>query len=298
MRVTVLDAASIAWAAQLACVYEATAEKPGNVSPAAAFADTSYADFLASAVAVGPAFAAAGSVSVGQTVLRAVTDTRRLVATNTNLGIVLLLAPLASAAHRAHDAPGLRRALAEVLQALTRADARDAYAAIRAAEPAGMGRVDGHDVAEDEPELTLLEAMDLARERDSVALEYCTDYELTFALGYPVLRERWAAGARLSEAIIAAFLRILAEVPDTLVARKHGRAVADDVSRGAARVLARGGCETADGREALRRFDAELRDPGHSRNPGTTADLVCAALFVFLAADGMVLRAPELSARW
>lgn len=293
-----LDGAAIAWAAQLACVYEATAEKPGNVSPTAAFADASYTDFLASAVALGPSFAAAGGESVGQTVLHAVADTRRLVATNTNLGIVLLLAPLARAAYRAHGAPDLRPALSDVLRSLTRADTRDAYAAIRMAEPAGMGRVDRHDVAEDEPELTLLEAMELARERDSVALEYCTDYEITFALGYPTLRERWAAGARLSEAITAAFLRVLAEVPDTLIARKHGRAVAEDVSRGAEAVLARGGCDTADGREALRRFDAELRDPGHARNPGTTADLVCAALFVFLVADGMVLRAPELSARW
>ena len=292
------DAAALGWAAQLACLYEATAEKPGNVSPAASFADASYADFVASAVAVGPAFAEAGGAPVGRTVLRAVSDTRRLVTTNTNLGIVLLLAPLAKAAARADDPPRLRRALSGVLDELTRADARDAYTAIRLAGPAGMGHVREHDVAEAEPDLTLRQAMELARDRDSVAREYCTAFEVTFSLGHPVLRESWAAGARLSDAVVSAFLRILAEVPDTLIERKHGRRAAEEVSRGATAVLAAGGTGGEAGRARLRVFDAKLRDPSHPRNPGTTADLVCAALFVFLVADGMVRRVPELSARW
>lgn len=295
---TLLDAASIAWAAQLACLYEATAEKPGNVSPAAAFTDTSYADFVASSVAIGPAFAQAGRASVGETVLRAVSDTRRLVATNTNLGIVLLLAPLARAAADAQDSAALRVALAGVLATLSRADTRDVYAAIRIAGPAGMGEVEDHDVSEAEPDIPLRDAMALARERDTLAQEYCTDFAVTFGLGYPALRGHWAAGNRLSAAVTTAFLTILAEVPDTLVARKHGREAAETVSRGAAAVLERGGTDTAPGRDALRRFDAELRDPCHGRNPGTTADLVCASLFVFLAADGMIRRVPELSARW
>lgn len=293
-----LGAEQITWAAQLACLFEAGAEKPGNVTPRTRFADTGYQDFAASAVAVGPAFAAAGAATVGETLLRAVTDTRRLVTTNTNLGIVLLLAPLARAAGLADDGEPLRAAASRVLGGLTAADARDAYEAIRIARPAGMGTVPAHDVEERRPSVTLLDAMEEARDRDSVAAEYCTDYRITFELGAPALHDEWKRGARFSDVVVTAFLRILADVPDTLIRRKHGTAAAAGVSKGAAGVLAAGGCGSAPGRRALARFDAELRDPAHGRNPGTTADLVCAALFAFLTDGEMLSRVPELTARW
>ena len=293
-----LGAQEVAWAAQLACLYEAGAEKPGNVHPHASFGDTSYADFVASAVAIGPAFAAAADATVGRTVLEAVTATRLLVRTNTNLGIVLLLAPLARAVAAAGGGEALRSAAGRVLDDLTVADAGAAYEAIRRAAPAGMGEVAAHGVDEPQPDLTLRAAMELARERDAVAREYCSAYAVTFELGYPVLAESWAAGRRLSDAIVTTFLRILAEVPDTLIARKHGPALAADLSRRAARALAAGGCDTEAGRLEVARLDAELRDPGHGRNPGTTADLVCAALFVFLTEGGMIAQVPALSARW
>lgn len=293
-----LTGEELAWAAQLACLYEVGTEKPGNVSRAGCFEDTCFEDFVASAVAIGPAFAGAGDATVGETILRAITDTRRLVATNTNLGIVLLLAPLAKAAAEVGDGEGLRPAVARVLRGLTATDARDAYEAIRRAAPAGMGRVATHDVGEAAPGVTLRAAMELAHERDSVAVEYVNDYAVTFDLGYATLRRCWEEGRRLSEAILMAFLTILAEVPDTLIGRKHGARLAEEVSRRAAEVLAAGGCATERGREEVRRLDRELRDSAHGRNPGTTADLVCASVFVFLTEGGMLAWVPALAARW
>ncbi len=190
-----LSGVEVAQAGRLACLAEAAVEKPGNVSPAAAFADTTYEDFVASAGAIGPALAGAGSAGVGETVLRAVRDTRLRVATNTNLGIVLLLAPLAKAAAGDGAAQGLRRAVARVLRQLTVDDARLAYEAIRLASPGGIGRVDRHDVAQAAVDVTLREAMLQAAERDSVAREYATDFEVTFTLGVPALRAAWEGGA-------------------------------------------------------------------------------------------------------
>src|SRR5215211_8540696 len=92
------SAEAIAGAAQFACVLEACAEKPGNITPRHDFADTSYEDMLRSAIALGPELARAGERGVGETVLAAVRETRRVAASNTNLGIALLLAPLARAA--------------------------------------------------------------------------------------------------------------------------------------------------------------------------------------------------------
>jgi triphosphoribosyl-dephospho-CoA synthase len=275
-------ARAVAQAAQAACLLEVSAPKPGNVCRYADFTDARYEDFLLSAVAIGPAFAAAGRSSVGRTIWRAIRDTRRWVRTNTNLGIVLLLAPLARAALQ----PGpLRENVGRVLAGLTVEDARLAYAAIRLARPGGLGRAERGDVAE-EPRITLLEAMELARERDAIAREYVTGYAITFELGYPALREAWSATRNLSWAIVEAYLRILAQVPDTLIARKRGVESAQEVSRWADQALQAGGIRTPAGREAVSELDRRLRDPGHTLNPGTTADLVTAALFLFLLQDG------------
>lgn len=274
-------AREVAQVAQAACLLEVSAPKPGNVNRYTDFADTHYEDFLLSAVAIGPAFAAAGRASVGQIIWRAIRDTHRWVRTNTNLGIVLLLAPLAKAALQ----PGpLRENLAQVLANLTVEDARLAYAAIRLARPGALGRVDEGDVAE-EPRITLLEAMHLARERDAIAREYVTNFAITFEIGYPALRNAWSPTTIPSAAIVEAYLQILAQVPDTLIARKRGAEIALKVSQWAAQALQAGGVRTPEGRRAVSELDRKLRDEGHTLNPGTTADLTTATLFLFLLQD-------------
>jgi len=293
-----LTGVEIAWAAQLACLFEVSVEKPGNVSPRGGFIDARFEDFAASAVAIGPALRDAGLATVGETIASAAADTRRLVATNTNLGMILLLAPLARAAARLEAGGDLRATLGRVLADLTVQDARLAYAAIRAASPAGMGEVDRHDVGEDDVTVTLREAMDAAGERDSIAREYVTDFEITFTLGAGTLRRCWQDGAAFSDAVVTAFLTILSEVPDTLIARKNGAAAAEDVSRRAARVLAVGGSLSEQGRARLAELARELGDAAHALNPGTTADLVAASLFVFLTEGGRLADVPALTARW
>lgn len=274
-------AREVAQAAQIACLLEVSAPKPGNVNRYADFADARYEDFLLSAVAIGPALAAAGRASVGQTIWRAIRDTHRRVRTNTNLGIVLLLAPLAKAALQAGP---LRENLAQVLANLTVEDARLAYAAIRLARPGALGRVDEGDVSE-EPRITLLEAMQLARERDAIAREYVSNFAITFEIGYPALRNAWSSTTSPSAAIVEAYLQILAQVPDTLIARKRGIETALQVSHWAAQVLQAGGTRTPEGWQAISELDRTLRDESHTLNPGTTADLTTAALFLFLLQD-------------
>src|SRR5262245_40099732 len=139
-----LTGAEIAVRCQAACLIEACAPKPGNVSPGRDFADTRLEDFLLSAAAIAGAFAAAPSVGVGEIVRRAVRDTRQLVPVSTNLGIVLLLAPLARAA--AVDGGSLRDRLAAVLARLGVEDARAVHEAIRLVAPGGLGRAAEQDV--------------------------------------------------------------------------------------------------------------------------------------------------------
>jgi triphosphoribosyl-dephospho-CoA synthase len=271
-------------AAQLACLLEVSAPKPGNVSPAANFHDARYEDYLASAIAIGPAIAAAGARPLGATIRAAVEATSRWVPSNTNLGIVLLLVPLARAAlEPGRDA--LRTRLSVVLAATTVRDAHDAYAAIRLASPGGLGRAVEQDVA-CEPTVTLREAMGLAAERDAIAREYVTDFATTFEVGHPALRRARAAGLGWSDATLETYLTLLAAAPDTHVARKLGAAAAASVQGRARAVLEGGGVRTPAGRDAIAALDSELRDPGNTRNPGATADLTAAALFVALLEDG------------
>src|SRR4051812_7820885 len=133
---------AVSAAAQLACVLEASAEKPGNITPSHDFDDTSYEDMLRSAIALGPEIGRAGDRGIGETVLAAVRATRAVAGANTNLGIALLLAPLARAALEEVE-------LGAVLAALSVADARAAYEAIRLAGAGGLEEPVEHDVRDE-----------------------------------------------------------------------------------------------------------------------------------------------------
>jgi triphosphoribosyl-dephospho-CoA synthase len=264
-------------------VLEVSAEKPGNITPSHDFEDTSYEDMLRSAIAVGPELARAGERGVGETVLAAVQASRRAAGANTNLGIALLLAPLAKAALAGGP---LRERLGETLRALDLQDARAAYEAIRLAGAGGLDEPVEHDVRA-EPSVGLREAMASAAGRDAIASEYVTDFALTFETGLPALGTALGEGLAVREAIVELYLRLLAVAPDTLIARKRGAEAAERVLVAAREVLAAGGVRTADGREAVRSFDASLREVGNALNPGATADLVTATVFVAVV-EGML----------
>jgi len=277
--------ADVAAAAQLACLLEARAPKPGNVSPGSDFADVGYDDFVASAAAIGTPLAAAAVTPVGALIRAAIEATSRWAPSNTNLGIVLLLAPLVKAVLLEDGPRSLRAAVADVLDTTTVDDAREVYAAIRLANPGGLGRASREDVAR-EPSLPLREVMRLAADRDGIAREYATGFVTTFETGMPALQQARADGLGWDDAIVETFLTLLAASPDTHIARRAGRDRAASVSRLAVSVLADGGVRTHVGRLAVARFDRSLRDERNSANPGTTADLTAAAIFVTLLVDG------------
>lgn len=262
---------------QTACLLEVSARKPGNVHRYADFGDLDYLDFLLAAAAIAGPLDRAATTGIGQAVLGAVEATRNLVATNANLGMILLLAPMAAVPDDEPLADGLSR----VLAATTIDDARRVYQAIRLANPGGLGRSDEQDVA-DEPTITLLNAMKLAADRDAVARQYADGYRDVLTEGLPALRRRLEDGRPLETAIIGAYLELLAAYPDTLIARKLGREAAVKASSRAHRVLAAG---WPDGERSIAEFrdlDDWLRADGHRRNPGATADLTAAVLFAAL----------------
>jgi triphosphoribosyl-dephospho-CoA synthase len=253
-----------------ACRLELRALKPGNVHVHAGGHAMSLADFAASARVSAPPLTVPGA-TVGARILAAIEATRAAVGQNTNLGIVLLAAPLLAAAEIAPRG-ALRPTLATVLGALTVADAVAAYSAIRLAAPAGLGRVAEQDAA-GAPGVDLRRAMALAAERDRVARQYATGYADVFAVGLTRLEVERRRGTAPEWAASHVYMDFLAAFPDSHLARKHGAAVAEAV-RAEAEALA--GVPAHERPTALLAFDERLKRRG--LNPGTSADLTVASL--------------------
>jgi triphosphoribosyl-dephospho-CoA synthase len=266
---------AIAAAFIAACRDELEAPKPGNVHVFADGHRMTAADFVRSAEAAARPLAEPGT-RVGQRVLGAVEVTRAVTGQNTNLGIILLCAPLAAAAEkRPHD---LRIALSAVLDNLDVADANLAFRAIVLASPAGLGRFKDHDVHE-QPAVTLRAAMAAAEARDRIAYQFSHQFTDILDRG---LGECAAAMRRWTDpkwATLAVYLDFLAAFPDTHIVRKHGAEVAEEVRRAAIPVLERlRKCGAPDLLlPDLLAWDAMLKRRGI--NPGTSADLTVATLF-------------------
>lgn len=274
--------------AQIACLWEATARKLGNVHPHADFTDTSYMDFLLSAAALGEVLNASPARPIGETILQAVIRTRALVGRNTNLGMILLLVPLAQAAGTEGT---LRTRLEAQLTALQIADTIAVYRAIRLAAPGGLGEAPEQDV-HDEPAVTLREAMQLAADRDQIARQYANGFADVFDCGVPILLQAFERFGTLEAAIVECQLGWLAEFPDSLIARKNGSVIAEQVRNRVRAIQALGGIATRSGRAAAVELDRYLRSDGNRLNPGSTADLIAACLFVALREHKVMPSAP------
>ena len=263
--------------ATLACLLEVAAPKQGNVHRGADFEDLKFSDFLASATVIGPILDRAVVQGVGWTVREAVRSTVAMVGTNTNLGIILLLSPLA-AVPREFD---LSEGIGGVLAGLQAVDAQRVFEAIRLAKPGGLGTTEQMDV-NGPPPSSLLQAMELAADRDLVARQYATGFRDVFDSIVPSLLDGCRSGLPLSLAIVHAQLQWLSQNPDSLIARKCGAETARQASEFARHVLASGEPFSEPFERGLADFDFWLRSDGNRRNPGTTADLLTAGIFVVL----------------
>ncbi len=277
MNASLNGSAFLAASYKSACLAELEALKPGNVHIFADGHGMVVADFMHSAEASAAVIAAPG-LSVGQRIFSAIEASWKVAACNTNLGIVLLCAPVIHAALTA-EKPGLRESLQDVLHGLTVADAELAFRAIVQASPAGLGESARHDV-HSAPAVTLLEAMREAQQRDLIAMQYANGFTDIFDFGvnrYQEYAQRWQ---HPSWAITALHLGFLARFPDSHIVRKHGQAIALGVQQEAAlHEQALLNLENPKNYQRdLLRFDADLKRRG--LNPGTSADLTVVSLLV------------------
>jgi len=291
---------------QLAVLLEVSAyPKPGNVHRTADFEGTRYEHFLASAVALTPHFRRAAKqgvlvkkekiglneVGVGTIIKEAVVDVASWQhGGNTVLGSIILLAPIAVAAGMTfkegefsmHE---LRKNLKSVVQSTTPKDAVNLYKAIETAHPGGLGKTPKLDVTQAaskkrliQDNVSLYQVFQISAPWDSISSEWVNNYHITFDLGYPLFTQQLTETRDINMATVHTFLKILSEVPDTLISRKAGTAKAKAISIQARKVLEEGGLANSKGKENLFKFDAQLHSSKHRLNPGTTADITSAVL--------------------
>jgi len=296
---------------QLALLLEVSAHpKPGNVHRTADFQETRYEHFLASAAAVSPHFRHAAKqgikvfnkeitlsqIAVGKNIKNAVTDVANWQRDkNTLLGSIILLSPMATAAgltlaeDETFSANKFRANLNSVVKSTTPEDAVNVYDTITLAQPGGLGKAPRLDVTNSGSKqkilkegVSLFEVFKISAPWDSISSEWVKGFSITFDIGYPYLKQQLEQTRDINTATVHTFLKVLSQVPDTLIARKAGKAKAHWVSTEAKKALYNGGLTTQKGRNSLSELDQKLHDFEHRLNPGTTADIMSAILAVVI----------------
>lgn len=294
---------------QLAILLEVSAyPKPGNVHRTSNFKKTRYEHFLASAVSVGPHFQCGAqrgfearknrtelaNISTGRIIKDAVTDIMTWQrGGNTLLGSIILLSPMAAAAgltlteNTRFSINRFRSDLKSVVESTTAEDAVNVYDAINAAHPGGLGRAPQLDVTDAqskkkilEMDTSLYEVFKISSSWDSISAEWVNNYHITFDVGYPFFKLQLKQTNDVNTAIVHTYLKILSDVPDTLIIRKAGLRKARWASRQAKQALEAGGLTTRNGRDSVLELDRRLHDSDHKLNPGTTADITSASIAI------------------
>ena len=270
------------------CDLDIQSLKPGNISIYAAAKDLSVDDFLNSAKASARPITEPHS-SLGIRIFNAISATQLAVHTNTNLGIVLLLAPLIQAKFEIAEAEKLEEALARILSRTSVQDATEVYQAIRIANPGGMGEKEDQDISQ-EPNVTLLNTMKISSEWDQIAAQYSNNFDEIFNFGverYRFLMEKWN---NEKWATTGVFMSYLAHFPDSLIERKFGLLKAREISDMISDLEMELCRSDSPGRYEAQLLEIDRQLKRDLINPGTSADLTAASIF----AAGLTNRVGQL----
>lgn len=275
-----MDRESLETAVMLSFVGEIEAFKPGNVSVYAEGHDMTVKDFLDSAEVSTPLLCNS-EASLGQRVLESAQATQKAVGCNTNLGMLLLFAPIIMAAKSGFNNKNeLHYKIGTILDELTDEDAAQVYVAIRLANPGGLGKVETEDV-NDVPQCSLLDAMQLASHRDFIALQYANNFKDVFETGYSAIKNFDKLWNSVKWSTVACYLMFMSSIADSHIQRKYGVKIAKKIKI-KSEVIAENFFSATNPETKLnliQGFDEELKAKKY--NPGTCADLTAASLLIY-----------------
>lgn len=286
----------------LAVLLEVSAyPKPGNVHRHSDGFTTNYEQFLAGSVSIGPVMGHLAeksskkeNIGLGKSINNAVDEMFRWQkGGNTHLGVILLFAPISAGAGLALSKGSLnldelREHIKNIIKKSQSKDSIHIYNAInKAMSQENLGTSNKLDITNAKSietirrdKITPLEIFEICSKKDLICQEWVTGFSIVFQQGYPFLNEKLSKGARINNATVDTFLKILSENPDSLIIRKSGEKNAEQVSQKAKRILESGGSQSEEGVNKLWILDKELKKKKGRLNPGTTADLTAASLFI------------------
>jgi triphosphoribosyl-dephospho-CoA synthase len=296
--VLIMNPEEIAKIAQIASVLEVSGyPKPGNVHRTRDFHDMVFEDFLISGIVIGDTIKEAAShgreinnsityseAFLGKYILKAVKETDKWIANNTNLGIIMMLTPISVSAAISNNMDELRENIEVLMKNTTVIDAVALYDAINIADAGGMGEQEDFDVTSSKAKEELIEknqsmydVLAISASWDSLASELTSGMPISFDIGFKTFHNlKKTYSTNLSTVIT--FLTILSKVPDTLISRKYGNEKAEEVSEIAKELLNRDDYESDDFNKELADFDDFLFN--NKLNPGTTADLTASSIML------------------
>lgn len=263
-----------------ACAIDVEAFKPGNVSVYNDGHNMRVADFILSAQA------SAGPItnphfSLGQKIYYAVKSTQAAVGCNTNLGILLLCAPVCQAVYQQKCGQNLHTALVQVLSDTTQNDAQWVFKAITLAAPAGLGQSSTQDVSKT-PTVTLTEAMQLAHKKDRIARQYMTGYKDIFDFAVLRYNNYYARHGDFIWSVVSVYTGLLSKFPDSHIERKYGNKYSKWVLE-KMMVVDNALMNTHQPEQLIPMLHEVDRQFKAKRiNPGTTADLTVATVLIIL----------------
>ncbi len=298
-----LTSQDIANMAQIATLLEVSGyPKPGNVHRTHDMDDLTYEDFLISSITIGSHLEVAassgrdyypnmlGQIKVGELILGCIQDTQKLVNTNTNLGICMLLVPLSAAFGALIHEDSISNLPIILNTIIKNTDSDDAIALTKAISMANAGGLEDKTLKYDVNDsntldeirynhINMYDLLEMSAKYDSISYELINGLPIIRNVGYPTYAKYMDAYSR-NDITLEIYLEILASEPDTLISRKYGNRAAKNVSKDARDILHDTSIATDERRKAIEDFDQVLNV--NKYNPGTTADLTAASLFVGL----------------
>ena len=239
-----------------------------------------HKDFLQSSMACSD-IVCEHNMDIGKKILECVKASIDVVGCNTNLGIILLCVPIIEAIYLDKEHKFRQSNLKNVLDGINVKQTKNIYKAINTANAGGMGLKNKFDLKNNKtPDFRLMEAMKFASEYDYIAAEYSIYFDNIINNISKNWRKYFKYMNNAECATTATFLQQIATNPDSLIARKHDLNVAKQVSE-RFKGLAEEYCKLKNPNilnNQLLLMDSELKIQG--LNPGTTADVVVASIFL------------------
>ena len=275
-----LSETQVKMAFEYACKLDVFSIKPGNVLLNYPAYGMTHKDFLQASMACSDIICEP-NMDIGDKVYECISASMDVVGCNANLGIVLLCVPIVEALYLDKNRIFKQENLISTISEINEKQTKKIYKAINLASAGGMGEKDKFDLnSSNNKNFTFMEAMNYASSYDYIALQYKESFDNIINNLAPKWREYFKNFNSDENATTALFLDLISVVPDSLIARKYGIDTAKEVSNKFLELSKEYSCSKNPNslNNQLLLIDSELKIQG--LNPGTTADVVVASIFL------------------